>query len=198
MVTNNCQYPHGRHKERGICQYRLRSLFTVVALVPSFSMTVSRLTFRHPAPPAPPPTKAYAAVTVGKLRVTAEVVLAGTTARFLGDWSDPTVNCDAARQVVLETTLAYVPAQAAPRPPRFVSAGKTGHVLNCPQVGQGLDLSYLAQRLQLACPDGHWRPGNYNLVATVVVAGERGAPADITLSAEADLSSAQELPCGTQ
>lgn len=146
------------------------------------------------APAAAAPTRAYAATALGKLSVTAEVVFAGATARFLGGWSNPTVSCSATRRVVLEATISYVPAPATPGPPRRVSSRTTGHVANCPPGGQGLDLGYLAKHVRLACPGGRWRPGNYDLVATVIVAG--GSPTDVALSAEAELSSTKEVQCG--
>lgn len=177
---------------------RLRYFFALVALIPVFSILFSHPQFNYFTPAAPAPTRAYAAAALGKLSVTAEVVLAGATVRFLGDWSNPTVSCSATRRVVLESTLSYVPARAKPGPPRFVSSRKIGHVVNCPQAGHGLDFSYLAKSVQLACPGGRWRPGNYDLMATVIVAGAGGTPTEGALSAEAELSSTQEVPCGAQ
>jgi hypothetical protein len=97
----------------------------------------------------------------GSLDVSSSVLVFHRGVDMRGGWTDESIPCTAWRSLDVRVEIDYVPRGGTTF--RRFRERRIQPVQNCAEGGPNMGFSLSARRTGLACPDGTWRPGRYDL-----------------------------------
>ena len=106
----------------------------------------------------------YGTAQLGSLKVTSGVVLGPTRVEMGAKWQDTRVSCKVTRKLRVKAEI-YISPVSGSGSTRQIARSRSFPVPNCSEGGpEGFTIS--ARAVKSACPNGAWKPGNYQFFAT--------------------------------
>ena len=105
----------------------------------------------------------FASAEDGSLLIASSVLVEDTSADMRGFWTDESVTCTASRR--LRVTIR-VDREVNGDRRSVVRRRKSGLVRNCAEGGPNFGFTVRAANAGVACPDGSWRRGRYDMSTT--------------------------------
>jgi hypothetical protein len=105
----------------------------------------------------------FAAAKLGSLTVTSGALVSPKSVDMRGVWTDTKRPCSEHRKLAVKAQIDYV--DKAGKTHRLILS-KTFRDGNCAEGGPNVGFTVTAKMAVLACPNGSWKPGQYQFVTT--------------------------------
>ena len=112
----------------------------------------------------------FASARKGQLLVSSSVLVGNRNVEMMGGWVKENLACDRRRRLDVRIIIDRVRGGNSDRFRDRVS----GLVENCAEAGPNFGFQLTATQVDMACPDGTWKPGHYSFATNTLHRTKRG------------------------